>query len=130
MYIYFLKRVWIDLQTLHEWISGVKTRWNSAFFPNVGSQNTTNKEADSTNTKDNEYLTNNDAKLKKEKTVASEYSKGSIEKHSSGNLLSLHEDCAKIHVPQQSDMDKLKTKMDSMTEKIDEGNAVCVWKEN
>ena len=30
-----LKRVWIDLKTLHEWFRGVKTRWNPAFHPNL-----------------------------------------------------------------------------------------------
>ena len=30
-----LKGIWIDLKTLHEWISVVKTRWYPAFYPNL-----------------------------------------------------------------------------------------------
>ena len=41
----------------------------------VGSQNTTDKDADSPDKKDYEYVTNNVVKLEKDQTVASEYSK-------------------------------------------------------
>ena len=88
----------------------------------VGCQKTTVKGTDSLKIKDSEYITGNVVKLEKDETVASECNKDSFEKHSSSNLVSLNENSGNILVSNQSDMDKLKTQIESMSERVDEGD--------